>query len=155
MKKTCVLCNQEFETIKNGYTRKYCFDCVPQYKLGDRKQQQEAMNVKHRKIKAYLVEYKGGKCELCGYNKCIDALHFHHPDDNKEFGISATFHSIEDYKKEVDKCRLLCSNCHAEEHEKMRNGSVTQWVEYKTFNFGVGRSSRPRPTKLLCRVSGR
>ena len=36
------------------------------------------------------------------------------------------YEAIEDYKKEVDKCQLLCSNCHAEEHEKMRNGSVTQ-----------------------------
>lgn len=37
-----------------------------------------------------------------------------------------TIHSLEDYKKEVDKCQLLCSNCHAEEHERMRKGDVTQ-----------------------------
>jgi len=120
MKKVCLLCGKEFETIKYGYTRKYCFDCVPQYKLGDRKQHQESMNQKHREIKKYLVEYKGGKCEKCGYNKCIDALQFHHPDKNKEFGIAGTFHALDEYKKEVDKCQLLCSNCHVEEHARLR-----------------------------------
>ena len=126
MKKMCVLCGNEFETIKYGHTRKYCFECVPQYELGNREQQQRVMNIKHRNIKKYLVNYKGGKCEICGYNKCIDALHFHHPNSNKEFGIAATFHSLKDYEKEVDKCQLLCSNCHAEEHEKLRNGNITQ-----------------------------
>ena len=121
MKKICVLCNKEFETIKKGHTRKYCFSCVPQYELGNRKKHQEAMNTKHKNVKKYLVDYKGGKCEKCGYNKCIDALHFHHPDNNKEFGISATLRNIENLKIEVDKCQLLCSNCHAEEHERLRN----------------------------------
>ena len=126
MKKNCVLCQAEFETIPKGHTRKYCFDCVPQYELGNREQQQLAMNVKHRRIKEYLVKYKGGKCELCGYDKCIDALHFHHTDNNKEFGIAATFHSLEDYEAEADKCKLLCSNCHAEEHERFRNELLAQ-----------------------------
>jgi len=36
------------------------------------------------------VEYKGGKCEVCGYDRCADALEFHHNDSiGKKFGISA------------------------------------------------------------------
>lgn len=74
-----------------------------------------------RKRKAVLVEYKGGKCELCGYNKCIAALEFHHKDHTKkEFGLakSGITRSLEATKKEVDKCMLVCSNCHKEIHSE-------------------------------------
>lgn len=67
-----------------------------------------------RKIKA--VEYKGGKCIKCGYNKCIGALQFHHRDKKtKKFQIGGC--DITDWeviKKELDKCDLLCANCHHE-----------------------------------------
>lgn len=67
--------------------------------------------------KKILVEYKGGKCEKCGYNKCIEALDFHHIDPSqKEFGISSNSYSLERMKKEVDKCILVCANCHREIH---------------------------------------
>lgn len=67
-----------------------------------------------------LVEYKGGECVKCGYNKCISALHFHHKDaSEKDFTISGKSWSFEKLKKEVDKCVLLCSNCHTELHEEM------------------------------------
>jgi DNA-binding CsgD family transcriptional regulator len=70
-----------------------------------------------RKEKA--IEYKGGKCIACGYNKCIRALNFHHLDPNeKDFGISSgNTRSWEKTKIELDKCILVCSNCHAEIHE--------------------------------------
>lgn len=69
------------------------------------------------KAKKQLVEYKGGECERCGYNKCIDALEFHHRDPNeKDFTISGKSWSFERLKNEVDKCILLCSNCHKETH---------------------------------------
>lgn len=72
---------------------------------------------KSQKIKA--VEYKGGKCFLCGYSKCIEALHFHHLDPTqKDFGISKTGQTYvwEKLKQELDKCVCLCANCHAEVH---------------------------------------
>ena len=75
-----------------------------------------------RKInKDILVTYKGGKCEVCGYNKCLGALEFHHPDGTKEFGIgrkSNTIKGMDKLKKEADKCMLLCANCHKELHYK-------------------------------------
>jgi hypothetical protein len=65
------------------------------------------------------VEYKGGKCSSCGYNKCIAALEFHHLDPSKkDFSISSSGNtrSWNKVKEELDKCVLLCSNCHREVH---------------------------------------
>ena len=70
-----------------------------------------------KRTKELLVEYKGGKCEFCGYNKCIEALEFHHIDETtKEFAISGSTKSLEKQKKEADKCYMLCANCHRELH---------------------------------------
>jgi predicted HNH restriction endonuclease len=67
--------------------------------------------------KRKLVEYKGGKCEVCGYNKCIQSLVFHHRDPSeKEFGITGKTRAFAKMKLEVDKCFLLCANCHGEIH---------------------------------------
>jgi hypothetical protein len=75
-----------------------------------------------KRTKIKLVEYKGGKCERCGYDKYPEVLEFHHKDPNeKDFSISGKSWSFERLKKEVDKCILLCANCHRETHieEKM------------------------------------
>lgn len=79
----------------------------------------EAVKRKRVKIKKDLVDYKGGKCEICGYNKCIAALEFHHKDHNKkEFSLSKNGYTygLKKAKMEVDKCILTCSNCHREIH---------------------------------------
>lgn len=70
-----------------------------------------------RRVKIKLVEYKGDKCELCGYNKCITSLDFHHKDPKeKDFSVSGRTLSFEKLKNEVDKCILVCRNCHGEIH---------------------------------------
>ena len=62
-------------------------------------------------------DYLGGCCSLCGYNKCTSALEFHHIDpSNKEYEIAAKNKSFENMKSELDKCVLLCANCHREAH---------------------------------------
>lgn len=79
---------------------------------------------KRRDDKLIYLEYSGGKCIKCGYNKCPAALTFHHRDPNKkEFwigGLSERLNSISELdhiiKNEIDKCDLLCSNCHSVEH---------------------------------------
>ncbi len=79
----------------------------------------KAVSLRRKKIRQMLVEYKGGKCELCGYNECIDVLDLHHKDPStKEFGISSSglTRSWEKNKVEADKCVLLCANCHREIH---------------------------------------
>lgn len=67
------------------------------------------------------IAYKGGKCKKCGYNKCNSALDFHHvKQKNKKFSIAKSGYtrSWESIKKELDKCILICSNCHRELHEQ-------------------------------------
>lgn len=86
-----------------------------------RKCSTEAVQKRRDKLKELAVEYKGGKCEKCGYNKYIGALEFHHLNPNeKDFGIASKGYtnSWERVKKELDKCILLCANCHREEHKK-------------------------------------
>lgn len=77
-------------------------------------------NNSRRRLKEKLVEYKGGKCEICGYDKCIAALDFHHLNPNeKDYSIcNGDYKSFEKVKKEVDKCILVCANCHREIHYK-------------------------------------
>jgi 5-methylcytosine-specific restriction endonuclease McrA len=73
-------------------------------------------------IKQGAVNYKGGKCQKCGYNNCLAALEFHHRNpktkDNLGTGNRHSF-SGRDWskiKRELDKCDLLCANCHREIH---------------------------------------
>lgn len=71
--------------------------------------------------KAY--QSKGGKCERCGYDKCKSALEFHHrvPEDKSfEINKSQTI-SWGRIKGELEKCDLLCANCHREVHEELNN----------------------------------
>lgn len=80
----------------------------------------DAVTRRRQKIKLMSIEYKGGKCNLCKYKKCVSALDFHHKDPRKkDFGISAkgNCHSWKRIKEELDKCILVCKNCHQEIHE--------------------------------------
>ena len=72
-----------------------------------------------QRIKRKAIAAKGGCCQICGYAKAIRSLHFHHLDPKqKDFGIGyGSAFSSEKTQKELDKCVLLCSNCHGEVHE--------------------------------------
>ena len=77
-----------------------------------------------RKTKEIIVNYKGNKCEICGYNKSLAALIFHHKDkNNKKYEIGKINIRVDNLQQlnddvmlEIDKCELLCSNCHREKH---------------------------------------
>ena len=75
-----------------------------------------------RKVKIMAIMQKGGRCQHCGYDQCFDAMQFHHLDPTqKEFGIGCgNTSSWSKVKDELDKCILLCSNCHAEEHYRLK-----------------------------------
>jgi hypothetical protein len=66
----------------------------------------------------------GGRCQKCGYKKCMDALQFHHKDPSQKlFGIQdAVWGQVkateEEIIKEIEKCTLLCANCHYEIHAR-------------------------------------
>lgn len=117
IKKQCPICNVEKDVV-DFYKRRgrigtlaYCISCT-------KKQATE----RQKNLKREALNYKGGKCEKCGYVKCNAALEFHHTNPKeKDFSISKlkNYRFNEKIKKELDKCVLLCANCHREEHEIM------------------------------------
>ncbi|MCC6639414.1 hypothetical protein IT409_02550 [Candidatus Falkowbacteria bacterium] len=79
----------------------------------------KAVTKRRKKIKLLSLEYKGNKCQICGYEKCPQALDFHHLNSNEKlFSIGAKGYTRkwESVQKELDKCILLCANCHREVH---------------------------------------
>ena len=113
----CPLCQRKF--INRQRTRYYCYDCIPEGLPAIERLKRKSQIVKHM-----LVQYKGGKCEKCGYNKCEAALEFHHKDPKeKDFQVSHKAlnynEGIEKLYREADKCILLCANCHREIHNEL------------------------------------
>lgn len=110
-KTTCRLCGEtdlrKFYRQKDGRIRYRCKGC------------DNTETVKRfRAYKQEAVDYKGGKCEICGYNKCLGALVFHHKDPSQKDPKWTVMKSwpLDKIKTELDKCQLLCCRCHAEIH---------------------------------------
>jgi len=63
-----------------------------------------------------LVDEAGGCCAVCGYDRCIINLHFHHVDPaKKSFPMTVAIgKSIATFRAEAKKCVLVCANCHGE-----------------------------------------
>ena len=102
-------------------------DCSPntiKYHLSSKERLRSKNHLlKSRKThsKAIRVKY-GGKCIICGYNKCLEALHFHHVNmEDKTNNVMTLVRTgrIPLAYKEAKKCLLLCANCHAEVHNGM------------------------------------
>lgn len=89
------------------------------------------------RLKQKLIEYKGGKCIRCGYCKdCPPAYDFHHKDPTKkDFQISGACIGLEKMKKEVDKCDLVCRNCHAEIHDEAWSKSRKEILNRKRISI--------------------
>lgn len=105
--------NQDNRDKKNEYLRQY----RKQKHVKSRNNKTLSNWLEDEKQKA--VDYKGGRCVSCGYNNCLSALEFHHinPGEKELYNSHWTF---ERNKKELDKCILLCANCHREKHAEMR-----------------------------------
>lgn len=76
------------------------------------------------------VNYKGAKCMICGYSKCLQALEFHHVNSSeKDFSVSNKGYtrSWKKVKEEIDKCALVCANCHREIHAGLRKINIPRW----------------------------
>lgn len=81
----------------------------------------EHVDRRRKLVKQKAVDYLGEKCQRCGYDRYIGALEFHHRDPNeKDFQIAASL-SWDKIVKELNKCDLLCANCHREIHQELRN----------------------------------
>jgi 5-methylcytosine-specific restriction endonuclease McrA len=89
----------------NGERRWRCKRCVG-----------EAVTLRKQAIKQLLVEESGGCCAVCGYDRCIINLTFHHVDPRtKSFGMSMrSTKALATYREELQKCVLVCANCHGE-----------------------------------------
>tara|TARA_S200002703_G_scaffold159478_1_gene173081 strand:+ start:1683 stop:2048 length:366 start_codon:yes stop_codon:yes gene_type:complete len=109
--KSCRCCGivkplTEFYRVPNKAGRRSkCKNCMREYKRERR-----------RGMKSEAVSYKGGGCQVCGYDKCIDALEFHHIDPAEKDSVISDLFSLKKMKAEADKCALLCANCHREVH---------------------------------------
>lgn len=105
----CKRCGRDYvydSRRRQGHNKTSCNSCT--------------VNTRRFELKKKAVEYKGGKCEKCGYNKSYRSMVFHHPSSDKDFQISGSHcRSWESIKEELDKCNLLCANCHGEEHDKL------------------------------------
>ncbi len=137
IKKVCKDCGKEklcswqssfTQTGKPEY-RARCDECHKKYlsKIRTTDKYRLARN-KRRKIallkkKQKMVDYLGGKCIKCGYNKSLSALTFHHRNpEEKEFELGhIKDNNWNKVKRELDKCDLVCFNCHMEIHEKLNN----------------------------------
>ncbi|MEK7507563.1 MAG: hypothetical protein AAB602_00555 [Patescibacteria group bacterium] len=86
-----------------------------------------AVAKRRRKIKTLAIAYKGGKCQICSYSKYQGALDLHHKnrsEKNFSIGDKGYTRSWEKVKTELDKCVLVCANCHRE-----LEGGITQLPE--------------------------
>ena len=112
----CVCCGKPLTGRQRKYCSKECKDKSERLKNPSYKRQRRRGI--DRKLK--LVELKGGCCENCGYSKNLSALTFHHIDPrDKSFNIemkNIANHEWQTVLEEVDKCQLLCHNCHHEMH---------------------------------------
>lgn len=77
----------------------------------------ESVTKRREKVRFILVQEAGGKCVVCGYDRYVGALDFHHKDPTqKSFGLSerGLTRALETLRKEASKCVLLCATCHRE-----------------------------------------
>jgi excisionase family DNA binding protein len=77
----------------------------------------DAVARRRRRLKEILVFEAGGRCAICGYDRYVGALQFHHREGTaKDFGVSerGLTRSLEAVRAEAAKCILLCANCHSE-----------------------------------------
>ena len=103
----CVTCGETDPSMFYGNRKNACKICQNKEKHNNQIANKE-----------YGIKYLGGKCSSCGYDKCADALDFHHLDPSLK-DVNAKYirsWSKERIRDELDKCVLLCANCHREVH---------------------------------------
>jgi 5-methylcytosine-specific restriction endonuclease McrA len=113
----CPGCKEErvsdnFYRCRTGLGRsKYCKSCANRQTV-----------LRQQRLKQAAVDYKGGRCSHCGYSRYIGSLEFHHIDPlRKDFNLAAAHcTTFEKIKSELDKCIILCANCHREEHARLK-----------------------------------
>ena len=121
MIKKCEICGKEFQTIPNGGSRKYCFDCIPLNLTESKK-----TVFKRQALKQEGVRRLGGKCLKCGESR-PHVLHFHHVDPSNKVAAPSKMlanSQIDSFFTEIEKCILLCGNCHEDFHYLQDNAGI-------------------------------
>lgn len=103
----CERCNENDPLNFYGTQKSLCKKC-----------RNDDNRIKYQKYKEIDIAKRGGKCQKCNYNKYIGALEFHHLDPNQK---DPDFNSLmkrspKGREQELNKCIILCSNCHKETH---------------------------------------
>lgn len=88
------------------------------------------MKAKYQEKKETIQDIKAElKCQKCGYDRCSEALEFHHINPKEKDGEIARMisnnYSLDKVKDEMKKCIVLCSNCHREFHYYEKNKGIT------------------------------
>lgn len=117
MSRICPSCKQDLPLEAYYYHRLehwpsfYCKTCTNRQTMD-----------RQLRLKQQACEYKGGRCQRCGYDRCLGALEFHRLDPAaKDFHLAkAKLTNFEKVRSELDKCVLLCANCHREEHARLK-----------------------------------
>lgn len=111
--------------------------------------QSEAVKQWRKNTKQKIIIAMGGKCQICNYNKCNEALDLHHIDPSiKEMSFGAIRASPKSWIKiseELKKCILLCANCHREIH----NGIVTLPEQYQQFDESLLQTEEAKEVILV------
>lgn len=116
--KHCKKCNtnkplSDFHARKRreGQVMSYCIQCA---------NVQSAQNLAQRtaQIKKFLVDHTGNACNKCKKQFDIQQYDFHHTEPaHKDFQLSRSLrYTVAQVVKEIQKCILLCANCHAHTH---------------------------------------
>lgn len=113
--KTCLKCKlskdeNDFYMKDGKRTHSYCKKCVNEQTIE-----------RQRALKLLAIEYKGGVCHDCGESYHPAVYDFHHLNPSeKDFSIGRrkSLKFSQELKDELDKCVLLCSNCHRVRHAK-------------------------------------
>ncbi len=114
---TCKICNKPLKGRQTSYCSSTCKNRA--------NQSYKAQQKRGLKRKLFLIKELGGCCSVCGYNKNLSALTFHHIKPSKK-SFKLDMRSLSNRKQskidnEIKKCILVCHNCHAELHYPKHN----------------------------------
>lgn len=129
--KTCIKCNVN--------------KCTSEFYINNKTHINTCKKCHNKKIsyKCDFINYKGGKCEICNIvNDVCDIYDFHHKNPRiKEFSLSKNRYKklTPSIKSELDKCHLLCSNCHREVHGGLHPNFIINVNKHKHIQYNDGK----------------